>query len=83
MDEATALSMLGRLRVRALLDGWRGRPPVDVAGLAATVAAVSRLLFELPACAEIEVNPLRVGPDGPLAVDALVTRAARPEQETP
>jgi acetate---CoA ligase (ADP-forming) len=83
VDEATALSMLGRLRVRALLDGWRGRPPVDVAGLAATVAAVSRLLFELPACAEIEVNPLRVGPDGPLAVDALVTRAARPEQETP
>jgi succinyl-CoA synthetase beta subunit len=83
VDDATAVSMLRRLRVRALLDGWRGRPPVDLAGLAATVVALSRLLFEAPDCAEIEINPLRVGPDGPLAVDALVTRAARPEQETP
>ena len=82
VDEATAVSMLRRLRVRALLDGWRGRPPVDLAGLAATVVALSRLLFEAPDCAEIEINPLRVGPDGPLAVDALVTHAARPEQET-
>ncbi|MGH2217908.1 acetate--CoA ligase family protein, partial [Enterococcus faecalis] len=39
---------------------------------AAVVAAISRLLAERPEVAEWEVNPLGVGPDGPVAVDALV-----------
>jgi hypothetical protein len=33
---------------------------------------LSRLAAERPDVAECEVNPLRVGPDGALAVDALI-----------
>jgi acyl-CoA synthetase (NDP forming) len=83
VDEATAAAMLQRLRTRALLEGWRGRPAVRSESLVATVVAVSRLLAELPQCAEIEINPLRVGPDGALAVDALVTLTTETHLETP
>jgi acetate---CoA ligase (ADP-forming) len=74
VDHATATAMAARLRGHALLAGWRGRPAVDVDGLAHLVVAVSRLMAEAPEeCREIELNPVRVGPDGALAVDALVT----------
>lgn len=75
LDEARA--MLAALRGSALLDGWRGRPAVDAGAAAAVVAAVSRLLAESPDLVECEINPLRVGPDGAVAVDALVIAAER------
>ncbi|MFC7500591.1 acetate--CoA ligase family protein, partial [Nocardioides sp. GCM10030258] len=65
------------LRAFPLLDGWRGRPAVDVVAAAAVVAAVSRLLAESPEIVECEINPLRVGPGGAVAVDALVVAADR------
>lgn len=73
VDPPTVAGMLRRLRSHALLTGWRGGPPADVDGLIRAVVAISTLICELPACGEIEVNPVRVGPDGVLAVDALVT----------
>lgn len=72
VDQQTALHMLERLKCAALLRGWRGRPAVDIASLADAVAAVSELAAANPGITEIEINPLRVGPDGILAVDALV-----------
>lgn len=70
----TAVAMLRRLKAFPLLEGWRGAPPADIGSAAAAVAAVSRLIAERPDVAECEVNPLRVGQDGVLAVDALVVR---------
>lgn len=67
-----ARAMLGRLRGRALLHGWRGAPAVDVDAAAEVAAAVSRLVAEAADVVEVEINPLRVGPDGAIAVDALV-----------
>jgi len=64
--------MLGRLRGSALLTGWRGAPAVDVDAVAEVAAAVSRMVAEHPDVAEVEINPLRVGPDGAVCVDALV-----------
>ena len=72
VDPDTAASMLRRLRSHALLTGWRGRPAVDVTDVIRTVVAVSTLICELPWCDELELNPVRVGPDGALAVDALL-----------
>ena len=43
VDHATALAMLASLRGAPLLDGARGRPPVDRAALADLVVAVGRL----------------------------------------
>ncbi|SEQ26160.1 acetate--CoA ligase family protein [Lentzea albida] len=69
---ATARDMLGRLVSAPLLEGWRGAPAPDVAALAEVIAQVSQTLAARPDLAEIELNPVRVGPDGVLAVDALV-----------
>ncbi len=44
----------------------------DADAVARVAAAVSRLVAEHPEVTEVEVNPLRVGPSGALAVDALV-----------
>lgn len=75
VDEARALEMVRSLRSFPLLDGWRGRPPVDVVAAARAVAALSRVVAERPEVVEAEVNPLRVGPAAATAVDALVVLA--------
>ena len=73
VDIATAQAMIGRLRSGALLSGWRGRPGIDTSGLAMLIVTVSELICELPWCSDLELNPVRVGSDAVMAVDALVT----------
>jgi acyl-CoA synthetase (NDP forming) len=70
VSSAEALVMLDELKMAPLLRGTRGEPPVDRDALAAIVARFSQLLVDLPELAEIEINPLTVGPDGAVAVDA-------------
>ncbi|MFJ6080938.1 acetate--CoA ligase family protein [Streptomyces sp. NPDC092369] len=72
VDRRTAAGMLDRLRSRRLLEGWRGQPAVDVDALIDAIVAVSEAIAATPGVADIEVNPIRVGPEGALAVDALV-----------
>lgn len=69
---AEARSMLAELRGQVLLDGGRGRPPVDRASLARIIARVSAWVARAPWLAELDINPLIVTPDGPLAVDARI-----------
>ncbi|WP_435742390.1 acetate--CoA ligase family protein [Nocardioides sp. SYSU DS0663] len=73
VDTETARQMLQRLRMFPLLTGWRGKPATDIDALAEMVAGVSQLMAAATDCADIEVNPVRVGPTGVLAVDALIT----------
>ncbi|MFE5686438.1 acetate--CoA ligase family protein [Streptomyces sp. NPDC056512] len=75
----TAREMIRRLRSWPLLAGWRGRRPVDVDGLAAVVVAVSELIAGRGDIGEIELNPVRVSPEGALAVDALVIAVPTPD----
>jgi succinyl-CoA synthetase beta subunit len=82
LPEATA--MIGELRYRAVLAGFRGRPRGDVTALAETLVAVSRLAAreEVLAC---EINPLIVGQEGAgvHAVDAVaVVRQPTAARET-
>ncbi|MEV8541185.1 acetate--CoA ligase family protein [Streptomyces sp. NPDC051572] len=76
VDRRTAAAMLDRLRSRRLLDGWRGQPAVDRDALIDAVVTVSEAIAATTGVAEIEVNPIRVGPEGALAVDALVVPRA-------
>jgi acetate---CoA ligase (ADP-forming) len=76
VDEASAEVLIRSLRGAPLLEGARGRPPLDVKAAAAAVAALSRLAAEHPEIAELEVNPLLVLPDGALGLDARVVLAA-------
>ncbi|WP_405953007.1 acetate--CoA ligase family protein [Streptomyces prunicolor] len=76
VDRWTAAGMLDRLRSRRLLDGWRGQPAVDLDALIDAVVTVSEAIAATPGVADIEINPIRVGPEGALAVDALVVPRA-------
>jgi hypothetical protein len=67
---ATAEELVRSLRGAALFEGVRGRPAVDVAALAALVAAVSRLAAAHPEIAELELNPVLASASRALALDA-------------
>ena len=70
VDPEDAEELLRSLRCAPLLDGARGRPPLDVAAAARAVSALSHLAARAPWLAEVEVNPLLVTPDGVLGLDA-------------
>jgi hypothetical protein len=77
LDARTAGSLLDRLAVRPLLDGAGGRGrAADPDAVAGALVALSWLAVDLgDRLAALDVNPLVAGPDGCVAVDALVVRA--------
>lgn len=73
--DGEARAMLDELRVRRLLDGVRGGPPLDVDALVEAVLRVQRIALELGGdLAELAVDPLVVRERGQGAV-ALGARA--------
>ena len=74
-SKAEVLAALNRLRGRALLHGFRGKPAVDLDALAQAIALMSRIAAAQPDLAVLEVNPFLVGPDGVVALDARLVRA--------
>ncbi len=55
-----------------LVRGFRGAPPVDAAALADLLLRLARLGEDLPAVAELDLNPVLALPDRCVAVDARV-----------
>lgn len=73
LDEARARRLVERLRIRPLLEGVRGRPAADVDALVRAVVAMSWLAHDLGDWLEaLDANPVICGPEGCVAVDALV-----------
>jgi len=72
VGENEAEHLLGSLRGAPLLEGARGRPPLDVRGAARAVAALSRAGAACRHVAELEVNPLLVLREGVLGLDARI-----------
>jgi hypothetical protein len=78
VDETRARRALDRLKSRKLFDGVRGRPKGDVGALARAIAALGSLATALgDRIAELDVNPVIVGPAGIVAVDGLVVPRAK------
>ena len=72
-DTDEALRMLDELRMGALLDGVRGKPAVDRHAIARMVSELSRWAATMaPVLAELDLNPVLVGPRGPVAVDCVM-----------
>ncbi len=66
---------LDSLVIRALLAGWRGRPPAHLPSLVDAIVALGVLASELGgAVRALDINPIIAGPDGAVAVDAFVER---------
>ncbi len=72
-DARFARRLIDRLAARPLLDGVRGRAAADIDALAQALARFSVLAACLgDMLAEFELNPVIAGPQGALAVDALL-----------
>jgi hypothetical protein len=65
--------MINEVKGAVLLNGYRGRPALDVAALADALARLSLLAADhADRIAEIDVNPLFVRENGVVAADALI-----------
>ena len=67
-----ARAMPRSLATFSLLDGYRGAPKLDVAGLEQLLLRVSQLVESNPEIAEVDLNPVIVHADGIAVVDARV-----------
>ncbi len=71
IDEAHR--MLSELRLGAVLDGVRGRPAVDRQAIARMLSGLSAWAAAMqPVLRELDLNPVIVNEDGPLAVDCVM-----------
>jgi acetate---CoA ligase (ADP-forming) len=72
VNEAEAMEMIGQVKGFAVLRGYRGLAPGDLASLARAIVAFSRLaLIKGRPVSEAEANPVIVRREGVVAVDAL------------
>lgn len=78
VTRADAAHALRSLRIWPLLSGYRGQAPADVESLLDLVVSVGSLAREVPELAELDLNPVLVGPDGCVLVD-VKARLARAE----
>lgn len=71
LDEADALEALSALQGRALLEGFRGSPPVDRQAVAHLLASFSEAAHDLRDDVEsVDLNPVFASPKGALIADA-------------
>jgi acetyltransferase len=69
-----AKAMLAEIRSKALLEGVRGKPPVDKEAIVDVLLRMGQLVQDFPEIAEFDINPLIVYPNeqGAIAIDMRV-----------
>ena len=72
LSERLARRMLESLRSWPLLQGYRGRPGVNIERLIEVLMRLSYLVADYPEIEELDVNPLFVTPDDVMALDARI-----------
>jgi acetyltransferase len=72
LNERLARRMLESLRAWPLLQGYRGRPGVNLDRLIEALMRVSYLVADYPEIQELDVNPLLATPDEVIALDARI-----------
>ncbi len=80
LTDADAEELVTSGKAGRLVAGFRGAPAADAAALTDLVLRLSRLGEELPAVAELDLNPVIAHPDGCVVVDARV-RVRAPERQ--
>jgi acetyl-CoA synthetase (ADP-forming) len=71
-----AFEMLRQIRAVKLLGTFRGHAPANLDALAGMLIALGEIGLRHPAIREIDLNPVKIRPDGaPVAVDALIALA--------
>jgi acetyl-CoA synthetase (ADP-forming) len=72
LEKRDALEMMNEIKAKKLLDAFRGKPAVNRDILANALINLGRIGLEVPEIAEIDINPMIISNDVPVAVDALV-----------
>jgi acetate---CoA ligase (ADP-forming) len=75
LTDLDAHEMLRSLRTFALLEGYRGAPPCDVARLEELLLRLSALVEAHPEVVELDANPVIASPAGATIVDARIRLA--------
>ena len=67
-----AIEMIKSLRGSQILEGARGYKPADIEAIVKTVLRLAQLLVDYPEIQELDINPIKVFPEGEgcLALDA-------------
>jgi acetyltransferase len=73
-----ALEMIGELRGAPLLRGLRGGPAADIDALVEVLLGVSALITEHADIRELDLNPVMVGAQGAVVVDARIVWGDEP-----
>jgi acyl-CoA synthetase (NDP forming) len=64
LSDQDASEMVRSIRGFRLLQGYRGHPPADLAGLEELLLRVSRLVEQVPEISELDLNPIIALPPG-------------------
>jgi acetyltransferase len=72
LNEKLARRMLERLNIYPLLEGYRGKPALDIDKLVEVLIRMSYLAADYPEITELDINPLLVTPKGVVALDGRV-----------
>jgi acetyl-CoA synthetase (ADP-forming) len=72
LERRDALEMAQEIKGAPVLGAFRGMPPVDMDLLVSMLISAGKLGLELEAVKEVDVNPLIIAGNKPVAVDALV-----------
>ncbi|HBC46104.1 MAG TPA: GNAT family N-acetyltransferase, partial [candidate division Zixibacteria bacterium] len=72
LNERLARRMLESLKIWPLLCGYRGRPKANTDKLIETLIRLSYLAADYPEISELDINPLFVGPQETIALDARI-----------
>ncbi len=72
LDLKLAKDLIESTRIYKLLKGYRGRPAVDLDGLALCLVKLSSLAVQHPAIRALDINPLLADEKGLLALDARI-----------
>jgi acetyl-CoA synthetase (ADP-forming) len=72
LERRDALEMAQEIKGAPVLGAFRGMPPVDMDLLVSLLISAGKLGLELEAVKEVDVNPLIIAGNRPVAVDALV-----------
>jgi acetyltransferase len=72
LNQALARKLMEETRVYRLLQGYRGKPPADIAKLEEIVLSFSNLIADFPEIAEMDINPIALSDGKVCALDARI-----------
>jgi acetate---CoA ligase (ADP-forming) len=55
------LEMIDQLKSKKIINGYRGKSPLDLEAIIATIEGLSNLLSDFPSITEVDMNPVLVG----------------------